>query len=58
MKELKTQVLKLLGEEGRPEGSFVTRRSKRAEGVADFMYEMDFDHENEKREIKSLKIKE
>ena len=40
----KTQVLKLLSEEGRPKGSFV-RVGVKGGGCSGLMYEMDFDHE-------------
>ena len=55
----KTQVLKLLGEEGRPEGSFV-RVGVKGGGCSGLMYEMDFDHEmkegDQEFEDKGVKI--
>ena len=40
----KSQVLKLLSEEGRPKGSFV-RVGVKGGGCSGLMYEMDFDHQ-------------
>ncbi len=55
----KTQVLKLLGEEGRLEGSFV-RVGVKGGGCSGLMYEMDFDHEmkegDQEFEDKGVKI--
>ena len=55
----KKQVLKLLSEEGRAEGSFV-RVGVKGGGCSGLMYEMDFDHEkkdgDQEFEDKDVKI--